>query len=649
MRSRLTLLLTLLATPALAQPADLVLRGGNIITVDNDWRVAQAVAVRDGRFVAIGDDAVVANYVGPNTQVVELAGKTVVPGLIDTHLHQLFHALNGPQVQLLGAKSVADVQKAVAERVTRTEAGKWVTASMGWHESILEEGRMPTRHELDPVSPSNPVFIPRGGHVVTVNTKALELAGITKDTPNPEGGIIVRDEKGEATGMLLQNAANLVRRILPPPPANMAELLVAAMRDLNSYGIVGVVEPGVNEQQMALYRSVHDAGQMTVRTDVLYRAMRKDDVAKGIAAIKAQRNSDMLRFVGIKFPLDGGVEGGRMTWPYRIVPGEQTNAAYRGVLLLPPGGEEEYVEGLKLIADAGLQAQTHAVGDETIDLIVRAYGRVNGEKPIKPLNWLIMHLFHPSDAALKKMAEIGIAATMQDHPVLLGHNQRRWWGDEHAAYAIPIRKAIDAGVLVGGGTDGPVVPVDPYLSMWWMTTRQVLKGYALGKEHAITPKEALTLYTINNARVMGVEKERGIDRSGQARGPRGDLAGHSLGAARRDPRHQGADDGGGREGGVSERAVGTRADAPRTPLSPLPLAGEGGRERSERPGEGSFSVMPSPASLATLARHPLPQAGEGKRSAWHLPNSSPARARHAAPRAARHRGSGAGTRCRPPR
>ena len=107
------------------------------------------------------------------------------------------------------------------------------------------------------------------------------------------------------------------------------------------------------------------------------------------------------------------------------------------------------------------------------------------------------------------MAELGIAATMQDHPVLLGHNQRRWWGDEHAAYAIPIRKAIDAGVLVGGGTDGPVVPVDPYLSMWWMTTRQVLKGYALGKEHAITAKEALQLYTINNARVMGVEKERG--------------------------------------------------------------------------------------------------------------------------------------------
>ena len=216
--------------------------------------------------------------------------------------------------------------------------------------------------------------------------------------------------------MLLETAAYLVRKILPPPPSNMAELLKIAMRDLNSYGIVGVVEPGIDERQMALYRAVQDAGEMTVRTDVLYRALRKADVEKGIAAIKAQKNDDMLRFVGIKFPLDGGVEGGRMSWPYRIVPGEQTDTSYRGVLLLPPGGEDEYVAGLKLIADAGLQAQTHAVGDETIDVIVRAYERVNDEKPIRDLRWTIMHLFHPSDAALKKMAEIGIMATMQDHP-----------------------------------------------------------------------------------------------------------------------------------------------------------------------------------------------------------------------------------------
>ncbi len=510
MRLRLALLSLLLATPALAQPADIILRGGNVITVDKDWHVAQAIAIKDGRIVAVGDNREMGRHLGGDTKIIELNGKTVVPGLIDSHLHQLFAALNGPAVQLLGAKTVADVQAAIAERVARTEPGKWVIASSGWHESILEEGRMPTRQELDTVSPNNPVFIPRGGHVVTVNSKALEAAGIMKDTPNPEGGVIVRDEAtGEPTGVLLENAANLVRKVLPPPPGNLADLLKIAMHDLNSYGIVGVVEPGINEAQVKLYNDVHDAGDMTVRTDVLYRALKKSEVEKGIEVVKAQKNDDMLRFVGIKFLLDGGVEGGRMTWPYRIVPGEQPDAAYRGVLLLPSGGEDEYVDGLKLIAQAGLQAQTHAVGNETIDVVVRSYSRVNAEIPIRNLRWTVMHLFHPSDAALKQMADIGILATMQDHPVLLGHNQRRWWGDEHAAYAIPIRKVIDAGILVGGGTDGPVVPVDPYLSMWWMTTRQVLKGYALGKEQAITAKEALQLYTINNARIMGVENERG--------------------------------------------------------------------------------------------------------------------------------------------
>jgi predicted amidohydrolase YtcJ len=142
MRLRLAVLALLLATPALAQPADLVLRGGKIITVDSNWRVVQAIAIKDGSFLAVGDAAAVDRHIGPGTQVIELAGKTVVPGLIDTHLHQLFAALNGPAVQLLGSRNVADVQKAIAERVARTEPGKWVMASSGWHESILEEGRM---------------------------------------------------------------------------------------------------------------------------------------------------------------------------------------------------------------------------------------------------------------------------------------------------------------------------------------------------------------------------------------------------------------------------------------------------------------------------------------------------------------------------
>ncbi len=223
----------------------------------------------------------------------------------------------------------------------------------------------------------------------------------------------------------------------------------------------------------------------------------------------------MLCFAGIKFMLDGGVEGARLREPYRIVPGEQPNPDYHGLLMTPPGGEDEFVDSLELVAQAGLQVQTHGVGDEAIDVIIRCYARANDSIPIGDLRWTLMHVFLPSDEAIETMVEIGVLATVQDHPVLLGHNQRRWWCDERAAEAIPIRRLIDAGLLVGGGTDGPVVPVDPFLSMWWMITRQTLLGYKLGPDQAISAQEALELYTINNARIMGVEDRRGSIETGK--------------------------------------------------------------------------------------------------------------------------------------
>jgi hypothetical protein len=449
--------------------------------------------------------------------VIDLGGRTVVPCLIDSHLHQSFAATNLPAVQLLDARSIAEVQKLIGERAKQTPPGEWVVASSGWHESLLKEGRLPTRYELDEVAPNNPVLIPRGGHVVTINTKALELAGVTKDTKNPPGGVIVRDPaNGEATGVLLEAAAYFARRVGPKPPATerFTELMKQQMKVLHSLGIVSVLEPGIGEANFALYEKLRASGDLTVRTHMLYRAMTPDEVRKGLA-FKGFKNDDMLRFDGFKFPLDGGIEGARLYEPYRIVPGEQPDKDYRGVLLLPPGGEDEGVESLKLVAEAGLQAQTHAVGDETIDVIVRAYGRAASKKQIGDLRWSIMHIFLPTDAAVAKIADMGILTTAQDHPVLLGHNQRRWWGDERAAYAIPIRKLLDAKIMVGGGSDGPVVPFYPVQSMWWMVTRLTLNGYALGPEQAITIREALTLYTINNAIVLGVEKDRGSIEKGK--------------------------------------------------------------------------------------------------------------------------------------
>lgn len=503
-------------------PADTILRGGRIHTLCQRSGTVESVAIRDGRFVAVGDTAAVNAWSGPDTAIIELDGRTVVPGLIDSHVHQIWLAMNLPAVDLLAARTIADVQARIAERAADTPAGEWVVASSGWHESILEEGRMPTRVELDEAAPMHPVFVPRGGHVCTANSAALIAAGITDETPDPPGGVIVRDADGAATGVLLETAANFMRTAAPAPPGpdRVADLLVDAMALLNSYGIVGVVDPAVDPNMSEVYKRVHAEGRMTVRTDVLPKVDGLDHTRQALAYVLAQSSDSMLRFPGLKYMLDGGVEGARMHEPYRIVPGEQPDPDYRGLLLTPPGGRDEVVAAFIEAAQAGVQVQAHGVGDAAIDFIADVYATVAADHDIAPLNWCLMHVFLPGEQALASLKASGIRLTVQDHPVLLGHNQRRWWGDERAAAAIPIRSLLDAGFEVGGGSDGPVVPVDPFLSMWWMVTRGTLKGYTLGPEQGITIAEALELYTVNNARILGVADDRGSIEVGK----RADLA-----------------------------------------------------------------------------------------------------------------------------
>ncbi|MBT5939162.1 MAG: amidohydrolase family protein, partial [Rhodospirillaceae bacterium] len=183
--------------------ADTILRNGKFHLLDGRINSAEAVAIQNGRFIAVGKEGDVVPHAGPDTDIIDLKGKSAIPGLIDSHLHQIYLAINLPAVQLLDARSIAEVQSRIADRVAITEPGEWVVGTSGWHESMLAEGHMPTRWDLDEVAPDNPVIIPRGGHVVTVNSLALERAGITKDTPDPTGGVIVRDpETREATGVL---------------------------------------------------------------------------------------------------------------------------------------------------------------------------------------------------------------------------------------------------------------------------------------------------------------------------------------------------------------------------------------------------------------------------------------------------------------
>lgn len=481
--------------------ADLIFFNGRIINDAANASGARAIAVRSNRVMAIGSIGEVMRHRGRKTQTWNLNGKTVIPGLNDSHLHQFFAALNRPQVSLLEARSIADLVAAIGDRVSGRPGGEWVLARSGWHESLLDEGRLPTRHDLDPVSPENPVYIPRGGHVAAVNSAALAIAGITRATPDPNGGVIVRDGSGEPTGVLLERAKDLVTPHLPPPPppSEQKALLREQMLEHNSLGITSVTEPGLSASQFDMYSDLWGEGQLTTRAHLLWRVRSLSDVDAAMAAFQPQSGDDMLRLDGLKYGADGGVEGASLKEPYEIVPGEQEDPNYRGLMFLPPGGVDELVEMYVRAADHGFQVQTHIVGDATFEVIIGALQDANARTPLGPRRFAIMHVFLPTPQGLTAMRDMNVLATVQDHPLLLGYNQTRWWGQERGSYAIPVRDILDAGILTGGGTDAPVVPTNPFWSLWWMTTRGTLRGDVLGPDQAITPSEALDLYTKGSA------------------------------------------------------------------------------------------------------------------------------------------------------
>jgi predicted amidohydrolase YtcJ len=478
---------------------DLILFNGKILTVDKDFRIVEAVAIRDGKFIATGKKDEVMRYAGEKTKLLDLGGKTVIPGLIDSHNHMLWTGTDFKQVQLRDCTSLEDVSRAISNRAKSVKPGEWIISSGQWHESQLKEKRLPTRQELDKAAPENPVYIARGGHTVVVNSLALKLAGVTKETPDPQGGEFKRDPKtGELTGLVFERPAHaMIRKVMPPDTyQDKLEGLRTIMKEYNRYGITGVIEPGIfaNSDDLRAYLELWSKRELTVRTGLMIRATQPDHVKN--CQFCQGFGDTMLRISGIKMMMDGGVETALLKEPYMIVPGEQEKEGYRGVQIVPTN---VFKDTCLAAAKNGWHVETHGVGDQAIDLIVNTYEEVNREVPVGNLRWTVMHIFLPTDEAIEKIQKVGLAASVQDHPTYLGANQLRYWGEKRAAYAIPVRKLLDKGIPLGGGTDSPVVHYDPYLSLWWMITRNTVTAGLLGPEQKITREEAIRLYTIGSA------------------------------------------------------------------------------------------------------------------------------------------------------
>jgi len=494
--------------------ADLALINGKVITVDEKFSIGEAVAVKNGRVQHVGSSEEVKALSGSGTKVVDLKGKTVMPGLYDSHIHVTG---TGSALMMINCRtppmySIEDMKKAVAEKVKESKPGEWVLGR-GWDQAKLAEHRNPSRYDLDEVSPDNPVVLTRTcGHLLVANSLALEIGGVSKDTPDPVGGKIVRDENGEPTGMLEEGPAmNLVRQHIPPDgiPKYMEQIKIA-YQAFNKVGITSVIDPGTTEDQMIAYQLLRELGDVTVRTNYMLRAIDGNEpIEKSVERIErfpmiTGFGDELLRFQGLKILIDGGI-GGRTALLRNHYEGDPDDY---GLLTVP-------VENLQKLVDAankrGMLCGIHCAGGKAMDIVLEAYKNTNKIKPIKGRRFYLIHAYQPSDENFKDCREMGVAVASQPSFLYyLGDSYHENVGDERSKWLKPHRAWIDEGIMVASGTDSPVTPFPPFVSLWTSIARRTeLKNTQMGTEQKITREEAIKLYTINGAYLTFEEDIKG--------------------------------------------------------------------------------------------------------------------------------------------
>lgn len=486
---------------------DTIYYNAKVVTVDDRFSYAQAVAITGDKFTAVGTNADVRRLAGPATRQVDLKGFTVIPGLTDNHLHG---AGGGPGVDLSRTRTLDEVLAAVAARVKQTKPGDVVVSNSDWHEAQLKEQRLPLRRDLDRVAPTTPVVLVRGGHEYVLNSAALTKWGITKDTPEPEGGRLTQYPDGELNGELVDTARRLVQ--LPPnPPRSMEQRLqdqVAEYNTLHAAGLTAVRHPGDSPENYRLRKEMQRRGILTMRVTQLLRfggtpaAIEQAVKAAGLAT---DDGDAMLRLGGVKLGVDGGFEGGFMRTPYEEPFGE--GGKFRGLQTVP---QDRYNETVKALNRLGWRVFTHAVGDAAIDQVLAGYEAANAEKSIVGRRWGIEHAFIGRPDQFPRMKALGLHISAQNHLYVAGPSLVKYWGPMRAGWTTPVKAYLDAGLPVSGGTDSAVVPYPPLWVIYHFVTRDTITGGVLGPDQRISREDALRLVTRNHWYLTFEENTKGI-------------------------------------------------------------------------------------------------------------------------------------------
>ncbi len=481
--------------------ADAVYTNGKVVTVDGKSSVAEGIAVKDGRFLRVGTNVEVLAFKGLTTSVVDLKGRTVIPGLTDSHFHD---AGGGPGVDLSKTRSLAELFAKVSEAAAAAAPGTVVVSNSDWHEAQLAEKRLPTAAELEAAAPGVPVILVRGGHSYFLNNTALAKYGITPATPVPPGGAIPQDAQGNLTGELTDTARTLAP--LPPaPPVTVADM-IAQQKVINSYGLTSVRMPGISVATYRQLQQMRDTKQATVRYSVMFRISSPAALTPlADAGIKPREGDEWVKVWGIKLGVDGGFEGGLMTTAYLDPLGK--GGTYFGLRTMTQTAFDDSVIALNR---QGWRASVHAVGDAAVDQVLAGFEKANADKDVTKSGWGIEHAFVTRPDQYPRMKALNLRLSVQDHLYLAAPVLKGYWGLDRASQVTPLKTYMNEGFLLALGTDSSVVPMNPFWVMYHFLTRDTISDGIYGANQAVPSRDAiLRMITLNNAKLTDEEAIKG--------------------------------------------------------------------------------------------------------------------------------------------
>src|SRR2546425_12873086 len=523
------LILALFICPLAAHSQDVttIFYHGKIVTVDPQFRIVDSMAIRGDRIVGVGTRREVRRLAGPNAIQIDLQGKTVLPGLIDSHVHAADASMYEFDHPVPDMETIGDVLRYIKSRAAITKKGDWIELSQVFV-TRLRDQRFPTRAELDAAAPRNPVYFGTGPDA-SVNSLALELSGIDKNFQITDGkpGRIERAANGEPTG-ILRSCSRLLKiqsSEKNPTDEDRGQRLKMLLADYNSVGITSISERDLGDQGIELYRRLRAKGELTCRVYVMYSVdaqMPLDKIEermRSAARSPLNRYDNMLWVRGIKTYLDGGMLTGSayMLQPWGISKVYSIDdPTYRGMRYIGP---DKLYQIARFALKNDLQFTAHSVGDGAVQAMVDAYSQVNNDFPVRPARPCITHANFMTAEAIRKMKSLGIVLDLQ--PVWLwldGGTLGEQFGNDRLAYFQPYKSLFESGIVVGGGSDHmqkigslrSINPYNPFLAMWITLTRQPRwSDHPLHPEQRISREQAIRLYTIHNAYLMFEEKQRG--------------------------------------------------------------------------------------------------------------------------------------------